>query len=74
MTGFHQLAVIRLSQLKLTDTGMKLLLRQPILSLKDIDLSFTGVTVSSLKQLCQGKERSKPLLLIAIIIGYNRCS
>lgn len=52
--GYNNLEALYLSQLKLTDTGVRLFLRHTLPSLKDLDLSFTSITETSLLLLAEG--------------------
>ena len=54
-SGYNNLNVIKLSHLKLTDTGVMYLLRHPLQNLEEVDLSFTAVTTTSLNRLGQSQ-------------------
>ena len=45
---------MKLSKTKVTDKGVHLLLRKPLQSLKELDLSYTNITHHSLTMLAEG--------------------
>ena len=76
-TGCKYLKVLKLSQVKVSDEGVRLLLQQPLDHLEELDLSHTLITSWSLQLLPEGghcMETHHLSTMVFFLYHNNGCS